>query len=182
MNPEIIYNLGRVKQLPGTAIYSEDKKYRYVLTREWNSGRNKTLITIMMNPSTATENILDPTVRKVTEFAIMWGFDRCIVLNLFAYRSTDIKQIFKVQDPVGPENDYWIIETIENNKDATYLAAWGTKGNYLDRDYKVRTIADNLGVSFNYLKLSNEGHPIHPLYLSKTSLPIPWRNNDTHIE
>ena len=174
MTPEIVYNLGRLKQIPGDATFSEDNLYRYTLTRKWNAG-DKTLVITMMNPSIASETILDPTIRKILQWSILWGYDQLIVLNLFAYRSTEMKQIFKVSNPIGPANDYHIIETLENNKSAIFIAAWGKKGNFLERDHQIRNIYTNLGIPLHYLVLNSDGTPAHPLYLPKTTIPILWQ-------
>ena len=174
MTPEIAYNLGRLKQIPGEATFSEDNLYRYTLTRKWGI-MDKSLIITMMNPSTASESILDPTIRKVLQWSIIWGYDKLIVLNLFAYRSTEMKQIFQVSNPIGPDNDYHIIETLENNKLSLHIAAWGKKGNFLERDHQIRTFYTNLGIPLHYLVLNSDGTPSHPLYLSKNTTPTLWK-------
>src|SRR5579872_2933160 len=140
---EVAYNLGRIKLIPGKAVFSDDKIYRYVLTRTWGSG-DKSCIFIMCNPSTADENILDPTVRKCLEWSINWKYDRLIILNLFALRSTNPANLYISPHPVGPENDYHIIETIENNKSGLFIAAWGAHSELLNRGDEVRLIADRL--------------------------------------
>ena len=62
----------------------------------------------MLNPSTADEHVLDPTVKKCVKWAKQWGFGALDVCNIFAWRSTDPKLLYNLKDPVGPENDHWI--------------------------------------------------------------------------
>ena len=37
-----------------------------------------------------------------------WGYGRMDVCNIFALRSTDPKELYKDEDPVGSENDFHI--------------------------------------------------------------------------
>ena len=45
------------------AIFSEDRKYRYVLWRVWNLSR-PIFLQIGLNPSKADERINDPTITR----------------------------------------------------------------------------------------------------------------------
>lgn len=177
MIPEIVYNLGRLKQIPGEATFSEDNLYRYTLTRKWGA-MDKTCTFIMCNPSTADASILDPTVRKCLEWSIIWGYDQLLVLNLFAFRSPYPKDLRKVKNPVGLHNDSVILEAMENNKNGLFIAAWGANGKYLNREGDVRFIADCAGIGLHYLRLTPNGYPEHPLYLSKSLTPILWRTTN----
>lgn len=178
---EIAYNLGRIKQIPGEAVFSNDKIYRYILTRTWGTG-DKTCTFIMCNPSTADESILDPTVRKCLEWSILWKYDRLIILNLFALRSTNPAKLYTVMDPVGPDNDFHIMETMENNKNGLFIAAWGTHSEHLNREDDVRLLADRLGIALNYMRLTpKSGHPEHPLYIPKSLTPTLWRKENGSV-
>src|ERR1051326_3107500 len=95
--------------LRGTAEFDAEKIYRYTLTRAWNDGKDR-LLFIMLNPSTATAEIFDPTVRRCYGWARDWDFGALEVCNLYALRSTDPKGLGLVSDPVGPENDAHIME------------------------------------------------------------------------
>ncbi len=63
------------------------RKYRYSLTRSWNSAKGYVLF-IGLNPSTADETIDDPTLRRCMNYAKDWGYGGLIMVNLFAYMST----------------------------------------------------------------------------------------------
>ena len=41
-------------------------------------------------------------------FSHKWGFSGVTVINLFAWRSQDPGELRKVEDPVGPRNNYWL--------------------------------------------------------------------------
>jgi hypothetical protein len=78
--------------MKGSAVFSEDGVYRYRLERTelLRSGPSDRFHDgaanfIMLNPSTATADASDPTVRRCEGFARAWGYDRLIVTNLFGH-------------------------------------------------------------------------------------------------
>ena len=62
--------------------------YRYRLQRIWNDQENPLLV-IGCNPSTATAEELDETMRQVIKIARNNGYGGVIMCNLYAYRGTD---------------------------------------------------------------------------------------------
>ena len=140
------------------AVLSPCGRYRYSLTREFFMGTGRVLF-VMLNPSTADAETDDPTIRRCIGFARRWGFRELAVANLFAWRATYPRELRRVPDPVGPENDGHLIE-MSDSADAT-IAAWGAHGAYHHRDLAVLGLlkgAESLG-------LTKQGHPRHPLYL-----------------
>ena len=91
------------------AILSEDRKYRYVLLREWDSQLPKIMF-IGLNPSTADENQDDPTIRRCIAFAKSFDYGGFYMLNLFAYRSTSPSKLREVDDPIGEDNDNFLLD------------------------------------------------------------------------
>jgi hypothetical protein len=156
------------------ATFSEDKVYRYTLWREWDP--EKPGITfILLNPSTADENVLDPTLRRCLGFAMDLGYGRMEILNLFALRSTDPKALYQCHDPIGPENNNSIM--ISCNKAQAIIAGWGLHGIYRQRDREViRLITRFCGKSLHCLMLTNKGTPSHPLYLKRTLRPMLYKS------
>ena len=69
------------------AILSEDRKYRYILSRTWDETK-PTVLFIGLNPSTADEKTDDPTIRKCINYAKCWGYGKILMANLFAFRNT----------------------------------------------------------------------------------------------
>ena len=83
------------------AIFSECKKYRYLLWRKWGkSPHSKYVMFVGLNPSTADESIDDPTIRRCICFAKDWGYDGLFMANLFAYRATYPVDMFKFAEPI----------------------------------------------------------------------------------
>src|SRR4051812_1134607 len=89
------------------AIFSDCGKYRYLLWRKWSDG--PTLNMLMLNPSKAGEIDNDPTVARQITRAQMLGMGGLIVTNIFAYVATDPKDMKAAVEPVGPENNMYLL-------------------------------------------------------------------------
>ena len=142
------------------AIFSSCRTYRYSLSRIWDK-KNKYVLFIGLNPSTANEEADDPTIRRCVNYAKDWGYGGFMMVNLFAYRTTLPSNLKKVKYPVGSENDKYIV-TLSKKADIT-VAVWGNNGNLYSRDKQVLSLVPNL----KCLKVNKSGQPAHPLYLKK---------------
>ena len=143
-----------------TANFSSCRKYRYSLSRIWDK-QKKFVLFIGLNPSTADEEMDDPTIRRCSGYAQKWGYGGFMMVNLFAYRTTLPSNLKKVKYPVGSENDKYIVK-LSKKADIT-VAAWGNNGNLYSRDKQVF----NLVSSLMCLRINKSGQPAHPLYLKK---------------
>lgn len=153
------------------ARFSSCGKYRYGLFRERDEGNGEVNF-IMLNPSTADAETNDPTVERCQRRAWVMGYKRVTVTNLFALRSTDPQKLYKDEDPVGSENDYWLVMAAA---EATIvICAWGLHGNYRGRGEEVRDMLRANGAKLYYLRLSKAGIPTHPLYLPYSEGPQLW--------
>ena len=150
-----------------SAIISDCKTYRYELRRIWDSSRALVLF-ICLNPSTADHELEDRTSIVCVNYAKRWGYGGLIIVNLFAYRSTDISKLYLVNDPIGPENDLHIMRLCDEA--AEIICAWGSDVGYRDRGTKVMSYLKNPKC---LVKLKS-GRPGHPLYKSKALNPIPF--------
>jgi len=151
-----------------SAVFSECRLYRYQLTRTWNPRLPK-LVWCMLNPSTADAWKDDPTIRRCIGFSSAWRYGGLAVVNLYALRATDSSELWEVDDPVGPDNDDTICQTVEG---ADVIAAWGA-GSKGDRAWTVSELIRQEAKSFRCLGVTAEGHPRHPLFLPKaTSLIV----------
>jgi hypothetical protein len=147
-----------------SAIFCPCRTYRYSLSRVWNPNLPSVMF-VGLNPSTADEQEDDPTVRRCVGFARKWKFGGLILVNLFAYRSTDPHGLLEADDPVGPGNDKHIVASARAAE--RVVLAWGTKGCLLDRDERVLSLLPGA----HCLGVTKDGHPKHPLYLAgKTGL------------
>jgi hypothetical protein len=151
------------------AVISPDGVYRYRLSRIWDSSKLP-LVWIMLNPSTADAIEDDPTIRRCISFARRESCGGIEVLNLFAYRATNPKELMRVTDPVGPDNDKWIQEVLHSQ--VRCVCGWGAFPKVWDRAAAVLDLAR--GINFLCLGRTAAGHPLHPLYIANDQPFIPW--------
>ncbi len=152
--------------LVNTAHFSECGKYRYFLDRAWALDRPM-CCWVMLNPSTADAALDDPTIRKCVGFADRWGYGRITVVNLFAFRATHPKDMRAARDPVGPENDRFILWRAALAK--VVVLAWGIHGEFRRRSVDVMDMLitdDAMDAKVRTLGCTKSGEPRHPLMLS----------------
>ena len=149
------------------ANISKDKIYRYTLSRTWDSTK-PTVLFIGLNPSIADENVDDPTVTRCINFAKDWGYGTLLMANLFAYRSTYPKEIYLIDDPIGKDNDYYLLECVKQSD--LIMACWGNNGTYMGREKIIKELVPNLYC----LQKNKNGTPHHPLRLPRNINPIPF--------
>jgi len=152
-----------------SAILSPCGKYRYRLSRKWSVGPQ--VCWIMLNPSTADHEVDDPTVTRVVNFSRRWGNGGLVVVNLFAWRATDPKELLKCDDPEGPDNDQHIVEAVTGRR---VMVAWGAGGTLLDQNKWVLKLIHENGIKPECLGVTKSGQPRHPLFLKVTEKPVPY--------
>jgi hypothetical protein len=76
--------------------------YRLILTRKWINLFNaytrlphNFVLWICMNPSVADANVDDPTVNRIIDFSMEWGFDGMVLMNCCDYRATHPEDLLK---------------------------------------------------------------------------------------
>lgn len=143
-----------------SADFSNDNLYRYVLKRSWDDTLPRVCF-IGLNPSTADHKKDDPTIRRCRNFAKVWGFGGMWMVNLFAFRATKPSVMKEADDPVGELND-WYIDYAKRHCEKM-VACWGAQGEYKNRDKIVLSSLEE----YYYIKMTQTGHPSHPLYLKK---------------
>lgn len=155
------------------AVLSDDPDalYRYLLTRIW--GKGPRLLWIMLNPSTADGLIDDATIKIIVGFSRRLQFDGAAVVNLFAFRSTFPHVMKAAADPIGPENNKYILAALREHPMA--IAAWGVDGDYLNRDKQVMALARGVGRKLHALEITRNGYPRHPLRIPYTREPLVWK-------
>jgi hypothetical protein len=179
-------------------VFSPDRAYRYVLrcsctdsasentpksarcnpelyradrsSRPRKRGALHKIAWIGLNPSTADEVTLDQTLASVCRYSRKWGFSEVVMLNLFAFRATDPRNLRRAINPIGPDNDEHLVAEVRHAD--RIIACWGDHGRFLERD---RQVSDLLGVSFECLFRNRSGAPHHPLYLKSRITPKPFR-------
>lgn len=154
-----------------SAILSECGTYRYLLSRAWKypAEDQPYVLFILLNPSTADHLQNDPTVRRCIGFAKEWGYNRVVIGNLYAYRSTDPKQLNTHLNPVGPKNIHHLKTVIlKANK---VVLGWGSNAELPNSEnYIIQEVLQLIQKPY-CLGVTKSGQPRHPLYLKyKTKL------------
>ena len=140
------------------AVFSECRKYRYYLSRTWES-QKASLVFIGMNPSTADEELDDRTTIKCITYAKSWGYGELIMLNLNAFVSSNPKELFNCKKPEGKDNWYWLVKTLAVHEKVILM--WGNCPISVE---KFSRLMDLIKQPLCF-KQNKNGMPTHPLYL-----------------
>lgn len=146
--------------------FSPCRTYRYTLWRQWDKDNPTYAMFIGLNPSTADEVKDDPTIRRCIGFARAWGYGALCMTNAFAFRATKPDAMKAFSQPVGADNDKWIVEMSKNA--GIVIAAWGEHGDYQGRAADVLRLVSRV----HCLGATKHGHPKHPLYVRASTTPI----------
>lgn len=161
------------------ARFSECRRYRYSLWREWDTSK-PCIVWCGLNPSTADEAVDDPTIRREVAFSKAWGFGGYLKVNAYAFRATQPAVMFAAQrdgiDIVGEANN----DTIRDNllKYRMFIACWGAN---IDarRSWVLREMFKTSLRTVHCMGLTSKGHPLHPLYLRADTQPKKWIGFET---
>ncbi len=159
-----------------SAIISPCGMYRYLLRRWVGEGQLGIVLFLMLNPSIGDALINDPTIRRCIAFARAWGFSALEVVNLFAYRATDPRDLKAAHgrgvDVVGPENDAHI-EAAAKRADLV-VVAWGAQPMALHRVEAACALVKRAGKQPHCISTTKKGQPNHPLMLEAILKPKAW--------
>jgi hypothetical protein len=144
--------------------------YRYLLWRTWDATGPR-LLWILLNPSLADAQTNDPTLRRCCAFSRAWGYGGLQIVNLFAYRTPYPEVLRQVADPVGSENDAYIVTAAQ--RAAGIILAWGHHGRSRSRDSAVLALLAQQQIPpLRCLGLTRAGCPRHPLYMRIDVKPL----------
>lgn len=158
--------------MKGSALFSPCKRYRYRLSRTW--GDMPPLGFVMLNPSTADADVLDPTVRRCVGFAKRQNAGGVMVCNLSPYRATNPRDLLGVD--LGVSHDEQAAALVDLfSRCLLVVVAWGAGvDTYFSEDDRlaapllVAAAHKAAGGGFPIARLgppTAAGHPRHPLYL-----------------
>ena len=146
-------------------VYCGDNNYRYIL----GTKGEKTLYCFGINPSTATSDKDDETIRIVRGVAKKEGYTSFIMLNIYPQRATNPANLDNKANLKEYEKNLSMI--IENIKDGSSVwAAWGNsiaKRLYL-QDCLNKIFIETKKKNIHWVKkgeLTKKGNPGHPLGL-----------------
>ena len=153
--------------IPAGWIYLGNDSERYVLGQP----RERNILVLGVNPSTAKPGDDDPTIRNVRRIAENKGFDGWIMMNLHPQRTPHPEEM--EEKAVWSENNSMVIKAVMRKFQIN--SVWCAWGNMIDIPGKrflydaLANIYDVLGESvkwYSFGKLTKHGNPRHPLYMS----------------
>jgi hypothetical protein len=159
----------------GLYVITNDNKARFVL----GTHGNNPLICIGINPSTATPDEPDRTIKWLGKFAEHKGFDSYIMLNVYPQRATNPNDMhIRRDDCLHKENIQHIkrvFKQLLDGKPRTILAIWGVsielrpwlKDCLHDIINEIQNISPNC--RWKCLGLIKEGHPRYPRSIKATA-------------
>jgi hypothetical protein len=150
------------------AVISECGQYRYLLRRTWDHDKPRALF-VMLNPSTADADIDDPTIRSCIRLCKSLDYGSFEVVNLFAWRATDPKELSFVSEPIGEKTDP-IMEAAVNRCDMI-ICGWGKNEFAKERARMVATSLRSFRPALFCFGKNKDGSPKHPLYI-KSGTPL----------
>lgn len=128
---------------------------------------------VMLNPSVADALQDDPTVRRCRGFAEAFGYTWFSVVNLFAYRATDPRELAAFLagggNAVGPRNDAHVLRAASEASEI--VLAWGGSVPESARadDVIAALRAKGHGDRLRALGWTAAGDPRHPLFMPSNS-------------
>lgn len=156
--------------------------YRDELRRQWDE-TSPMMVVCMLNPSTASHLVDDPTVLALTHFAKLWDFGGLLIVNLYSWRSPSPTVMMSVDERVGggngPALEAAMAYAAANG--GKMLAAWGNDGNFEGRaDWLVSRATRVHHLQLICLGRTRDGSPKHPMARGKHrifrgQMPIVWR-------
>lgn len=152
------------------AVISPCRLYRYLLTRTFEGGEGSCLF-IDAAPTYADAQVDDAIASRCVAFAAHQGFHDMKLASTFAWRCASPGVLAHIPDPVGPENDRWLLQAAEPA--SKIIAIWGRDAQLHGRDALVLAMLRERGLTVHHLGLSKGRYPRHPLRVSKRA-PI-WR-------
>lgn len=146
---------------------NQDNSARFALGR---TGKNPLFI-FGINPSTANDQILDPTMRKVEVFALRNGFDGLVMLNIYPLRSSYPKNLpLSCNKSLHWQNIEVIQRYLQSAERPIVWTAWGNS--IKERFYLAECLIeiakniDTTSVDWQHCgSLTKLGHPRHPCRL-----------------
>jgi hypothetical protein len=119
-------------------VFSDDKKHRYLLRKEWDSKKPKATI-IMTNPSTADILVMDYTTMYILNNLAKLNFGSVEIVNMVSRTTTKLKVSDDSFSFADEENIGFIVKSAKESDKV--IIAWGKLG---ENNKKVRSAQEML--------------------------------------
>lgn len=156
------------------ALFSDDDIFRFDL--RWRWGEGKLLVAWLLNPATATEIILDRSVLRIMHEAKKLNLAGFLIVNLYAYRSTDFEAVPSETEDCRLENERHILEVLTEaaREGWPVVAAWGEDGRR-KQDWAISLARDAGTPLLRFGNLTSRYKaPRHPGRMSNNIKLVPW--------
>lgn len=157
------------------AVISPCGKWRYWLDRDVQD-EGIVFAYFGVNGSTAGPVEEDQTTMKWRGFTARNGGRRYIAANPFAFRATDVRRLAAANDPVGPENAFYLAKAISEAD--VLVPCWGNRSkvpqrlhHHIDALLALILSSDKPVKAFGFTK---SGDPKHPLMLGYNTPLVDW--------
>ena len=145
---------------PYNAIHEQNDdnvEIRETLFVDWDGEKEGLVVTIGINPSTATNGKSDTTITKLCRFVDMYGFHRLAMLNIFESSTPNQSGI-----SMATETDFnKHIKLLEEA--AVIIIAWGVDNNsYRFQKEKVLSIISRYQEKIYSIQKYGHGESLHP--------------------
>lgn len=153
-----------------TAIFSQDRCYRYLLRRFWDDALPPLPI-VMYNPSTGDDRANDPTIRACIAIAQRRKFGSLVIANLHAFVTSSPRFLRQQVDPFGPDNSVHLRSLIALAVDtgSPILCAWGANLVVSNADISFTRRARTHKARTVCLGYSSRSAPRHPLFVARST-------------
>lgn len=149
-------------------LISKDWKHRYDIWEIWDYEKDFILF-IGLNPATRFSGGL---VTRCKNLAKDWKYGGVHIVNLFSYRTTNPKELFKQKYLTNEVNDNRIKELIKEA--GLIVACWGNLGKFKNRDLEVIAMINSENKEIYSLGLTQLGYPCHAAYVKRGVKLILW--------
>lgn len=157
-------------------ILSPDRKFRYVLHRSVPCELRwvKSIIFVMINPSTADETLPDRTIQKCEAIAKIHKCTDLYVVNLFPLRTKDVKEVEKYLGntpaseyrEIDKENWRYFDNVFTSSLDPIIICGWGKYDKIRPTKWQAKEFLKRYGhMKLKCLKINSDGSPKHPLFV-----------------
>ena len=150
---------------------TEDDNVRYALG---TSGEN-TLICIGINPSTASPDKLDPTLKSVERITYNNGYDSYLMINIYPVRCTEFKKLNMNECRYYHKRNLEEITKLLRQLEQPYNI-WLAYGNLIEEEKHMKKYLKDILKELAKYKcnyyctgLTKKANPRHPLYQKSTT-------------
>ena len=195
------FALEQTVKIEGDATFARNRTLRMQLRRWWTERPKRWAAWLMTNPSDAGASRNDPTMLRVIHFTRSWGYDGCIVANLYPFIASNPKDMWAWRrwEDNGP--DWYARDDLNSNisaieeigrRSSLRVVAFGAEPLVKDFNW-VQECLEAFTQPFDYpdsgweydelamcIGVTNNGSPIHPLARGKWRVPndarpVPWQ-------